>query len=205
MYRQVYCHPTVRAGEKMVKAMFERASQSVPEELTPLPLRDVVHHSKRPSMSQFLDTDDTVVLAAIRSWATSEDELIVYLAKNFLRRRLFKSVRLASPIAQGEEPIDGKLLNDVKSIVLKEVARTSEFKKPLPDDAADYLVIQDNCSFRGHAIDGIFFVTDGSVKSLSELYTQPDFAMGDLLDPFTLTRLYVPDAARIAVTERLNR
>ncbi len=88
MYQQVYYHPTVRGAERLLRAAFERACDPArpdaykgdTESGVPECLHGVLRGS-RPSLAEFVDIDDTVIIAALKRWSRSAtDPVLRYLA-----------------------------------------------------------------------------------------------------------------------------
>ncbi len=103
MYWQVYLHKTVLSAERMLIMAIRRA-----QELTQQgrPLRCPSVHLEyfmlkqqpagpSPQISQemlehFAQLDDFDVISALKGWIYAEDELLAYLARGLINRRLFK-------------------------------------------------------------------------------------------------------------------
>jgi hypothetical protein len=117
---------------------------------------------ERPSLGDFIDTDDTVVVAALKRWGQfSIDPVLKFLAKSLIERRLFKEVRIDNP----ERPEVRKV---VRSVVKKALASKMASDLPVLDagdeQALDYFVLVDTCTFKTHgSFDGILF-DRGSAK-----------------------------------------
>ena len=105
MYQQVYYHPTVRGAERLLRAVFERAKDPArPDEYkggTGSGIPECLHGVLRgegPSLTEFIDIDDTVIMGALKRWSRSAtDPVLRYLAKCLVERRLFKEIRFETP------------------------------------------------------------------------------------------------------------
>ena len=216
MYQQVYYHTTVRGAERLLRAVFERASdpqrpaaykedtnEDVPECLCSFLRGD------RPSIGEFLSTDDTTIIAALKRWGRSaKDPVLRFLAKCLLERRLFKEIR-----------ISGAKLEQARNVALAEIksalARQKGTDLPVLDaedqQALDYFVLLDECEFKPAAdFDGVLFDSGNSIpqtiaqiKEQMKEYVEPAFLTDQL--SFTRKRLFVlsdvADSVRTAIME----
>lgn len=96
MYRNVYFHKVVRAGEGMVKLALQRARRmAVQGRLTwPTP-EDAVHKmllGQRLSIGEFVGVDDVSVLHCFKQWTRSDDHTLANLCAGLLDRKLFKTI-----------------------------------------------------------------------------------------------------------------
>lgn len=202
MYSQIYWHSTVRGAECMLRAIFERATDAnrlglgSDPDLVPRSLRGPLLNGVRPSVGDFLATDDAVVLSAVKNWAEgSTDPVLKYLAGSFLSRRLFKEIRLPSEIRNASMEFPKELLDRVTEAV-KGSANLGAGRE-LPDDALDYLVLQHLCKFNPENLETIYFDFDGELRRPSEMKDRhSDFRFADLGEGFTIRRLFVPAEAR---------
>ncbi len=103
MYQQIYYHATVRGSERLLRAVFERACdpsrpKGYKKETTndiPKSLHTVLRGTgDRPTLDEFIATDDTTIIAALKRWGRSAtDPVLSYLARSLFNRCLFKEVR----------------------------------------------------------------------------------------------------------------
>lgn len=100
MYRNVYFHKVVRAGEGMVKLALQRARRLAVQDRLPWPVRDHPVHKAltgmRLSTEEFVELDDVAVLHCFKIWLSSEDAVLARLCHGLLYRRLFKTVDLST-------------------------------------------------------------------------------------------------------------
>ncbi len=202
MYSQIYWHTTVRGAERMLRAIFERATDAnrsglrTDPNLVPRPLRRPLLDGVRPSIGDFLTTDDAVVLSAVKNWAEERTEPVLsYLARSFLSRRLFKEIRLPREIRNGGMEIPRGMLDRVKEAVKDSVNLGAG--REAPDDSLDYLVLQDLCQFNPENLETMYFDFDGELRRPSEMKDcDSDFRFADLGEGFKIRRLFVPAEAR---------
>lgn len=199
MYQQVYYHTTVRGAERLLRAIFERACDRVRptkyKEDTTNGVPQCLHgmlHGERPSLGGFIDTDDTVVVAALKRWGQfSIDPVLKFLAKSLIERRLFKEVR----IENADRP---EVREAIRAAVKESLARKAGSDLPVLDvrdeQALDYFVLVDTCTFKTHgSFDGILF-DRGSAKptTFEELQKISEYHIGSRQPTFTRTRIFVP-------------
>lgn len=105
MHWQVYFHRAVRSSEFLLRSVLERARalySERPRKLeVPTGLRFLFEESGPGLSSSFLHgfiaSDDTDVLAALKSWQTGTDTVLADLCKRFLGRRLPKVIESGHP------------------------------------------------------------------------------------------------------------
>jgi len=101
MFRQVYFHRTLRSAEAVLRAILRRA-------LTLLEAGEPVWHApgtafekvlrrNEPTITEYLEVDDSDVLFHVKQWQRSSDEILSDLSKRFTARRLFKAIDLDMP------------------------------------------------------------------------------------------------------------
>ncbi|MEZ4296694.1 MAG: HD domain-containing protein [Polyangiaceae bacterium] len=97
MFQQVYFHKSARAAELMVKRILSRALALVRDGV-PLPglppALAAFAAGDQPSLGDYLDLDDQVLLGAVHAWERSSDPVLADLCGRLRRRDLFKSVEL---------------------------------------------------------------------------------------------------------------
>ncbi|HVK69368.1 MAG TPA: HD domain-containing protein [Polyangium sp.] len=104
MFQQVYFHKATRAAEWMIGAILRRALALVVDG-TRLPVLPpaiaAVAAGDVPSLDQYLELDDQVLLGAIHAWEEAKDPTLSDLCQRLRARSLFKTIDL-SPEAHGE-------------------------------------------------------------------------------------------------------
>lgn len=97
MFQQVYFHKAARAAEWMIGAILRRAIELVQSD-TPLPALPAAlaaaATNEEPTLGQYLELDDQVLLGAIHAWEDAKDPLLADLCKRLRARALFKTVEL---------------------------------------------------------------------------------------------------------------
>lgn len=97
MFQQVYFHKAARAAEWMVGAILRRALELVQSGM-PLPALPAAFASaasgEAPSLAEYLELDDQVLLLAMHAWENSKDALLSDLCKRVRARALFKAIEL---------------------------------------------------------------------------------------------------------------
>jgi HD superfamily phosphohydrolase len=222
MYQQVYWHRTVRGAEQVIRAMFERAITigsglgDTMEGAIPWGLKTLLRegrHGKRPTIEEFLATDDVAVLAIIKLWArSSEDSLLRYLAQRFLQRRLPKEVQLPKEIHWWSGDIPSDTIATVRGAVRDALRRRAiPDLPPLAEDqleeALDYFVLGDRCEFKEEIeLEGLLFSAGGDAPiGLNALGDRPEREIGHGASGFRVARLYVPEELKGTVQAALGR
>jgi len=200
MYQQVYWHTTVRSAERMLRAIFERlldparAKRKKFEQglKTFTGFRSLLA-GERPTLEEFLQTDDIAVLTAVKHWALSApDPVLRYLCRCFSQRRLFKQVRIPDSAVEAELP---KIQTNVKAAFERQAPSAApELAKADMDTAIGYLVLVDTCKFEAQTgLQGIYFdVGEERAKTLDLLTDNSEFDIAGGLNSFSRTRVYVP-------------
>ncbi len=215
MYEQVYLHRTVRGADRLLRAMFERAADPAkPTDYSdeknrkaPPVFRTVLSAEKpaKPSLQDFLLTDDIAVVTLIKFWSnSSRDPVLRYLATCFLRRRLFKEV--GSWLDQAPK----EFVNAARGAVAKGFAAQQvdiQLKEKDIEDAMDYFLLIDTAESKSdETLEGILFdVGDGALYTLEELNQKPEFVTPVAVPPFRRVRLFVPYDVRKTVEDTLGR
>ncbi len=105
MFQQVYFHKSTRAAEWMIGAILRRALAlvrdgtrlpSMPPALASIAAGDA------PTLDQYLELDDQVLLTALHEWEGSSDKLLADLCRRIRARALFKTIELF-PEKDGKE------------------------------------------------------------------------------------------------------
>ena len=109
MFQQVYFHKASRSAEWMIGAILRRAIELV-QGGTPLPSMPAALTAaatgEQPSLGQYLELDDQVLLGAIHAWEDAKDPLLADLCRRLRARALFKTVELF-PETGGMSPSPG--------------------------------------------------------------------------------------------------
>jgi hypothetical protein len=190
MYQQVYWHATVRGAERILRAVYERASDPArPSKYkdnvgVPDSMRNVLS-GKRSTLDEFLANDDIAVWGTVKHWAeTSIDPVLQYLSRCLLQRKLFKEIKVP-PHA------DVTMVRDLAREVVRDVFSrqpTSGLPRLDPNDgqAIDYFVLVDMCEFKtDNRLEGILFKIDESTpKPLDDIKDTSEYDVISGLGPF---------------------
>ena len=97
MFQQVYFHKSTRSAEWMIGAILRRALALVRDgaRLPSLPpALSTMAAGDTPSLGEYLELDDQVLLVAIHEWESASDALLSDLCKRLRARALFKTIEL---------------------------------------------------------------------------------------------------------------
>jgi len=97
MFQQVYFHKSTRAAEWMIGAILRRVVELLRngERLPQVPPGIAAAASgETPTLGQYLELDDHVLLGAIHAWEGAHDAILADLARRLRARALFKAVEL---------------------------------------------------------------------------------------------------------------
>jgi HD superfamily phosphohydrolase len=97
MFQQVYFHKSTRAAEWMIGAILRRALALVRDgtRLPSLPPAfAAVAAGDAPSLDQYLELDDQVLLVAIHEWESAPCPILADLCRRLRARAIFKTVEL---------------------------------------------------------------------------------------------------------------
>lgn len=97
MFQQVYFHKSTRAGETMIVAILRRAVELVAggERLRPaIAAIEGAAAGLEPTLEQYLELDDQVLLGAIHDWEDAADPILGDLSRRLRRRMLHKTIEL---------------------------------------------------------------------------------------------------------------
>jgi HD superfamily phosphohydrolase len=100
MFQQVYFHKSTRAAEWMIGAILRRAVALVQADVRLPALPSAVGAAaagETPSLAQYLELDDHVLLGAIHAWEQAADPLLADLCRRLRARSLFKTVEIFLP------------------------------------------------------------------------------------------------------------
>src|SRR5258705_2420950 len=103
MLRQVYFHRTLRSAEAVLRAILRRALELLgtgePVWHAPGTAFEKVLRRNQPTITEYLEVDDSDVLFHVKQWQRSSDDILADLSRRFTARRLFKAVELDMPAA----------------------------------------------------------------------------------------------------------
>lgn len=97
MFQQVYFHKAARAAEWMIGAILRRGLELIRDgaRLPSVPAALVAAAAgEQPSLGDYLELDDQVLLGTIHAWEDAKDPMLADLAKRLRARALFKTVEL---------------------------------------------------------------------------------------------------------------
>jgi HD superfamily phosphohydrolase len=206
LHRQVYLHPTIRAAQILLKAIFSRIQDLPPSDetrrLVPKSLRQIVDHNKL-SIDDFLQTRDIEVNFLVTNLAEHSDPTLRYLASLFLERKFPKCIldssRSSSAISTSfriqDETDDLPGYAQLTSVVeeLRPHISTLMRRQGLPEEAANYLVAYDPADFDSTAPTDLLFSFGENVVTFPEIDSDcVGFDVESLLDAFRIHRIFVP-------------
>jgi HD superfamily phosphohydrolase len=164
MYRQVYFHPACRAADMLTKAIFARLVVSPAPPPLPPGLAAAVR-GETPSLDDYLDLDDFLLLGLFKLWAKhAEDPILRDLCSRLTRRKLFLTLDWSGFEGEQLQALHQALRSGV------EKAGFNPDSYALMDMAAD-TPYRDVVSFanKGKPSEEIWLVTDGQLRRLSEI------------------------------------
>ncbi|HHH11852.1 MAG TPA: HD domain-containing protein [Sorangium sp.] len=192
MFQQVYFHKATRAAEWMIRAIMQRVSQllragsrvsEVPPALAALA------RGQLPSLGDYLNLDDTVLLCSMRRWCDVSDPTLSDLCQRLRARALFKTHALYGDDA---EPAGRQRMLEIA----RDIARVQRLDPELyvALDVAHIAPYSDDSSLT------VIF-DDGRARRPAEV----SFVLDRLRDE-TLTRVRLIFAAELrpAITEALR-
>jgi HD superfamily phosphohydrolase len=97
MFQQVYFHKSTRAAEWMIGVILRRALALVADgvRLPALPSAFATAAAgDAPTLGEYLELDDQVLLVAIHEWESAPDPILADLCKRLRARALFKTIEL---------------------------------------------------------------------------------------------------------------
>jgi uncharacterized protein len=210
LHRQVYLHPTIRAAQILLKAIFSRIQDLTPSEetrqLAPKSLRAIVDH-KKLSISDFLQTRDIEVNLLVTNLITHSDDTLRYLATLFLERKFPKcildSARSSAAISTGfkiqddtdHPPLRYDTYAQFSAVIdeLRTHIAGLMRRQGLPEGAASYLVAYDPADFDSTAPTDLLFSFGDDVVTFPEIDSDcVGFDVDSLLDAFRIHRIFVP-------------
>jgi HD superfamily phosphohydrolase len=124
MFQQVYFHKAARAAEWMIGAILRRAIELV-QGGTPLPALPAALATaatgEQPTLEQYLELDDQVLLGAVHAWESAKDPLLADLCRRLRARALFKTFELFPEPSEG--PAIGRSGPEPRHLAALETAR----------------------------------------------------------------------------------
>lgn len=153
MFQQVYFHKSTRAAETMIRSILRRAVELVASgDPLPLPVAalEAAATGREPTLGEYLELDDGVLLGAIHAWESSKDKLLADLCGRLRARALFKTLELggaesdAEPehaLAVAQELSQAQGLDPRYYVALDRASDT-----PLPDSAVPKVLFPDGRS-----------------------------------------------------------
>ncbi|MGM0556344.1 MAG: HD domain-containing protein [Myxococcota bacterium] len=134
MFKQVYLHKAVRAAEKMLEAVLQRALELHQSDYefsgTPSKRLAKLLSGERLSTDEYVSMDDTDVWISLKQWRNEDDPVLSELAGGLLDRRLYKTVDL-----DHRDPVD----------IARTIDRARQLAKDEGRDPA-YTVLTDRAS-----------------------------------------------------------
>jgi HD superfamily phosphohydrolase len=190
MYRNVYFHKVVRAGEGMVKLVLQRAKRMAFQGRLDYPRRDDPVYKmllgQQLSIDEFVDLDDIAVMQCFKHWTRSDDHTLASLCHGLLYRRLFKTIeltriheadRVQDMVQKASDVIDKSGGESGYAMFYDEPADTPYKASTTEPSVASEIVIVE---------------ADGSVTTLAEI---SPFTEG-LIQQLTFRRLHVSEVWR---------
>ena len=186
MYWQVYLHKTVLSAEQMLIKTMERAVWLAREQksLRVSPAldyflrqrvdRSFFEQNQSEVLNMFAQLDDIDVVAALKAFQNHEDQLLAFLAKSIINRRLFKLELQKTPFAR--DYIENRR---------RKIAEQA--KIPLTSKEIDYLVLtgkESNHAYSTTKDEINILYKNGTVRPMSE---STDFGLHTEL----ITRYYL--------------
>ena len=171
MYLQVYLHKTAIVAEQLIVQAIKRAKQLASKnqlQLSSKPLRHFLFQSiskedfstNSEHLYQYSCLDDFDVMFSVKEWQNSTDELLSYLCKCIVQRKLFK-IKLQA------EPFSAQKIDSVRNKV------ATQFD--IASDELNYLVLHGEINHLAYSAgdDGIRILKkSGKVKDLAEISEQ---------------------------------
>ena len=171
MYWQVYFHKTSVAAEAMLKNIIRRAkhlAQSGYKLFASPALQYFLANdltkdnffSTPENLAKFVSVDDSDLISAMKVWAESSDTVLSSLSRNFINRRLFKTMH-----------IDGDLSTEQLQTIVEEqrkmIGNTLGLTEAEQDYLASYTVVR-NGTYNSHKERILLRLANGSTQDISE-------------------------------------
>jgi len=196
MYRNVYFHKVVRAGEGMVKLALQRARRMAVQGRLDWPTQDEAVYKmllgQRLSIAEFTGMDDVSVMHCFKQWTRSDDHTLAALCEGLLDRRLFKTIDLSRESDERVKQIEAAAASVIEEgggepayAMFYDAPADTPYKSSGDADAASEILV---CE------------PDGSVKTIAQ--TSP-FIDG-LVKQLTFKRIHVSEEWRNRVEKVIS-
>ncbi len=199
MYRNVYFHKVVRAGEGMVKLALQRAKRMAVQDRLEWPRRDDPVYKtllgQQLTMEEFAELDDVAVMQCFKIWTRSDDHLLASLCHGLLYRRLFKTIdltrilendKLDQVVSTAQSVIDQQGGESAYCMFYDQPADTPYKASTLDQEVASEIIVRE---------------ADGSVGTLAEISPFID----GLVQQLTFRRLHVSEVWRDKVESAITK
>lgn len=126
MFQQVYFHKSTRSAEWMIGAILRRmltrlaAGDRIPQ--VPAAIAAVAG-GEVPTLGQYLELDDQVLLGAIHAWESAPDPVLADLSRRLRGRALFKTIELFPEPGEGRADQDAR--RDAALQTVRDIARSA--------------------------------------------------------------------------------
>ncbi len=198
MYRNVYFHKVVRAGEGMVKLVLQRARRMAVQDRLDWPRRDDPVHKmllgQQLSNDEFVDLDDIAVMQCFKQWMKSDDHTLASLCSGLLFRRLFKTIDLT----RLHDPRDISAIVSRAKQIVHDAGGETEYAL-FYDEPAD-TPYKASTSEPTAASEIVVVEADGSVTTLAEISPFTE----SLVQQLTFRRLHVSETWRSRIESALH-
>lgn len=207
MYLRIYLHPTIRAAQLQLKAIFLRAHDvgDACEHLVPKELRSAVFGKKRRTLGEFLATTDVTVLQMIQDFAAeSKDPTLRSLALSFRERRFYKLVFDSSRVREvHDKEVEHDELESIVSTTTELVARQKRRKIPVE---RGYQVVRDQIRIPPISTADVYLKFGRKLRFVDELKDWgPDYNFHEFTQSHVVQRIYVVPEAETIALEHLRR
>ena len=180
MFQQVYFHKSSRASEIMVKRILARALTlardgirlpSLPPAITS------VAGGEQPSLGEYLELDDQVLLVAIHAWESSPDAILSDLCKRLRARDLWKSIDLHDADEQAKMEALARARDIARSAnldpdVYVEIDVATD--TPYCDDGSIFVAFQRGRSRRPTEVSVVLERLNGATCSRTRIFFPPE-------------------------------
>ncbi|AKG03697.1 hypothetical protein AAV35_002100 [Salimicrobium jeotgali] len=94
MYWQIYFHPVTRSAEVILSKILKRAKELYKNgyEFELKPVHFFSFFEEAPSLEEYLDLDENVVMYYFQMWIREKDPILSDLCERFVNRKLFKYI-----------------------------------------------------------------------------------------------------------------
>lgn len=179
MYWQVYLHKTVIAAEKLLINVLKRASQLANKGVdlfaTPA-LKEFLYNRYEKTdfeknsklLDLFSQLDDNDIVASIKVWMNHPDEVLSYLCRNMINRRLYKIRLLDKEVSNDQIQEIGKKVQQALNID-KEDLEYFVFSGRIMNNAYDPTIGKINILMKDKSVKDIAEASDHlNISTLSE-------------------------------------